>query len=741
MLTFRFAGADGVMAVPETITAGMIGKEVRLEFSDEWKDLSKTAVFTAGGVTRDVAGVEDVAVIPAEVLTRMHKTLYVGVYGTDDEGTVVIPTIRVKGPEIQPGAFPSGDPSTNPDLPVWAQLQGEMDMLRRSGLRGLGVFYGDFELRENILTVLMKKISEIQTQDRGLQVGDLIITRNGVLLQVSKVDENTFDAKRMTTLVPNIDGSDYGVQDVADLLGYGSATLPVNLSKLSISDRTTLYFRKGTYYVSPLELQDLSHVTIWAEDAVLVVAGERFLAAQNCPGFRMAGGIVDGNTQAVCGVELMDAPNSRFEGVTFRNFGSAERQDVSMLNLIGDCTGFLLEQCTFDECHAGKPSSDGTIHAYGIFINRHRASGGYTASGVIRQCRISNVTGINGEASCDGIFIQAPPYLSNAGETIIPNAQILIEQCSFYNCEKRGVKSAVWGVTVEDCTFSGAFRYACVEFQDGHGRVNRSVLENSYPYQNNATCVLAAGDGGVEIRDCVFRGRYGSGGNVGYHAGFLMNKRYSTSIFGSDVHWDTVRVDNCYFDGCSCSIVAKQSGGTDAGYTLDGLEITNCRFGASDYNHTVELSNTLFRQILVYKFTDFRYDDGNDRITLGAANAAFLYPHTSNCIFVHAFDLHSRYWEDEPMSGYSNLPAATHTRILYEGGGMGVISYKEYTRGGSLIRGSQNPASITDARSKQLLLNSRVGDLFINTASGGVFVCTGAGTNSAVGTWTAISAK
>ena len=575
----------------------------------------------------------------------------------------------------------------------------------------------------------------------GLQVGDLIITRNGVLLQVSKVDETTFDAKRMTTLVPNIDGSDYGVLDVADLLGYGSAALPVNLSKLSISDRTTVYFRKGTYYVSPLELQDLSHVTIWAEDVVLMVAGERFLTAQNCPGFRMAGGIVDGCAKAVCGVELTDSPNSCFVGVTFRHFGSAERQDVSMLNLIGNCTGFLLEQCLFDECHAGQPSSDGTVHAYGIFINRHRASGAYSASGVIRQCTISNITGVDAEASCDGIFIQAPPYLNSAGETIIPNAQILIQQCRLHNCEKRGIKSAAWGVVVEDCTFSGPFRYACVDFQDGHGQVHRSVLENTYPQSGSTVCVLAVGDGGVEVRGCVLQGVSGSAENRGYHTGILLVKRYSSSIFGNEVHWDVIRVDDCYFKACACGLAAKQLEGAGAGYVLDGLEITNCRFGTSNGSHTVDLNQNMFRQILVYQFVDFRYDGGSSRSALKAINSAFSYPHTGTSQFVHSFELHSRYWEDEPMVSFSNMPEATHTRILYEGSGMGSITYKAYTSGGSLIRGSQNPDAVTSTLSKHLLYESRVGDLYINTTNGGVFTCTAAGTASTIGTWTALGAK
>lgn len=132
MLTFRYTGADGFMVVTETLTSGMVGKEVKLEFSSDWDNLTKTAVFSAGGVTRDVVGVSDVATIPAEVLAAPMQYLYVGVYGVAEDGKVT-PTIRARGPKIQPGADPSGDESTDPTLPVWAQLDLRMANLEENG--------------------------------------------------------------------------------------------------------------------------------------------------------------------------------------------------------------------------------------------------------------------------------------------------------------------------------------------------------------------------------------------------------------------------------------------------------------------------------------------------------------------------------------------------------------------------------------------------------------------------------
>ena len=60
MLTFRFTGADGCMTIPEVLTTGMMGKQVKLEFSSDWDKLQKTAVFFGGDAVRCVSNVEDI---------------------------------------------------------------------------------------------------------------------------------------------------------------------------------------------------------------------------------------------------------------------------------------------------------------------------------------------------------------------------------------------------------------------------------------------------------------------------------------------------------------------------------------------------------------------------------------------------------------------------------------------------------------------------------------------------------
>lgn len=125
MLTFEFTGVDGLMSGEETLTSGMVGKTVALSFDDSWADLQKIAVFVAGGVCRTAEVADTTVVIPADVLASPCNRLYVGVYGTNESGDVVIPTIMVKGPRIDYGADPCAD-SVTVDMPIWKNLQEQI---------------------------------------------------------------------------------------------------------------------------------------------------------------------------------------------------------------------------------------------------------------------------------------------------------------------------------------------------------------------------------------------------------------------------------------------------------------------------------------------------------------------------------------------------------------------------------------------------------------------------------------
>ena len=107
---------------PIKIPMGIIGAEVVIRFSQEWDGLTKTVVFRAGDVTKDVLNVQDTVVIPAECAQVVGTALDVGVYGTDADDLVAIPTLWATLGTVYDATDPSGDTSTDPSLPIWAQL-------------------------------------------------------------------------------------------------------------------------------------------------------------------------------------------------------------------------------------------------------------------------------------------------------------------------------------------------------------------------------------------------------------------------------------------------------------------------------------------------------------------------------------------------------------------------------------------------------------------------------------------
>ena len=124
----------------EPIPRGIVGAVVAVEYTDPaWDSLRKTVVFR-GAATKDVLDAGNEIVIPAEVVSKAGGSLYMGVYGVDAENHVAIPTIWTDLGVFQGAATPSGDASTAPSLPVWAQIQamvgdlGTLDTEAKSNL-------------------------------------------------------------------------------------------------------------------------------------------------------------------------------------------------------------------------------------------------------------------------------------------------------------------------------------------------------------------------------------------------------------------------------------------------------------------------------------------------------------------------------------------------------------------------------------------------------------------------------
>lgn len=110
----------------ETLTSGMINAKIKFEFSADWhSEISRTAIFTAGDVTKvvlDSYWENNVCSIPQECLEKSDEILMVGVYGADNANTVAIPTVWATVGKIRKGYEGYEDVSTG-TLPIWAQVQ------------------------------------------------------------------------------------------------------------------------------------------------------------------------------------------------------------------------------------------------------------------------------------------------------------------------------------------------------------------------------------------------------------------------------------------------------------------------------------------------------------------------------------------------------------------------------------------------------------------------------------------
>lgn len=110
----------------EILTSGMINAKIKFEFSEDWtSNISKTAIFTAGDVTKvvlDSYWENNVCSIPQECLAKSDEILMVGIYGADNANVVAIPTVWATVGKIRKGYEGYEDVSTG-TLPIWAQVQ------------------------------------------------------------------------------------------------------------------------------------------------------------------------------------------------------------------------------------------------------------------------------------------------------------------------------------------------------------------------------------------------------------------------------------------------------------------------------------------------------------------------------------------------------------------------------------------------------------------------------------------
>ena len=158
MTKIKFTGATAIASNHEALTVGAVGLVVRFEFNSAWDGLHKIAVFHCGGVTKDVLDSSfpaNICPIPWECLQEEGETLYCGVYGTDSNGNIIIPSKMARLGTVHPAADPTGDESLDPTLPVWQQAlnmaQDAMSLLAGKVNRSGDTMQGDLNMGTHTL--------------------------------------------------------------------------------------------------------------------------------------------------------------------------------------------------------------------------------------------------------------------------------------------------------------------------------------------------------------------------------------------------------------------------------------------------------------------------------------------------------------------------------------------------------------------------------------------------------------
>ena len=117
----------------------MVGIPVTIEYDDAWEGLIKNLMCRCSpwnsdsGEIRTILNVGETTVVAHEVM-QAGQYLHLGVEGFREDGTLVIPTTWARCGKIECGANTCEDPSADPELPIWNQLQAQLDQITQEGI-------------------------------------------------------------------------------------------------------------------------------------------------------------------------------------------------------------------------------------------------------------------------------------------------------------------------------------------------------------------------------------------------------------------------------------------------------------------------------------------------------------------------------------------------------------------------------------------------------------------------------
>lgn len=127
MITVELDGRSAVVTGRELMTSGSYGIQCQFTFTgDDWEAAyAKTAVFRSGddGTVVDVPMVDPyICTIPYPVLKEAGEVLFIGVYGTDGSGNIIVPTVWASSGVVKQGVVPASATAEPPTPSEWDMM-------------------------------------------------------------------------------------------------------------------------------------------------------------------------------------------------------------------------------------------------------------------------------------------------------------------------------------------------------------------------------------------------------------------------------------------------------------------------------------------------------------------------------------------------------------------------------------------------------------------------------------------
>ena len=127
MIQITVEGRRASVSNKELLTSGSAGIEAQFTLDEAWELApARTAVFRVGddGNKYDVPLDNSLTcVVPPECLTVPEEVLFIGIYGGNGAGTIIIPTIWVSAGVIRPGTEPNTPRDYQPTPSALEQIQ------------------------------------------------------------------------------------------------------------------------------------------------------------------------------------------------------------------------------------------------------------------------------------------------------------------------------------------------------------------------------------------------------------------------------------------------------------------------------------------------------------------------------------------------------------------------------------------------------------------------------------------